>query len=62
MQITSRFDRTHPRATAGVRVAVGVWLLIGSAIAVAEGYWWGLLILLPAALHFYLAYRTLKDR
>ena len=42
---------------ARVRVAIGIWLLVVSAILLTEGYWWGVLIVAPAALHFYLAYR-----
>jgi fatty acid desaturase len=61
-QLVSPFDRRRPRTSAGVRIAVGVWLLIGAGIACFDGYWWGLVILLPAALHFYLAYRILKAR
>jgi hypothetical protein len=62
MQLVSAFDRGHRRTSAGLRIAVGVWLLIGAGIACGEGYWWGLVILLPAALHFFLAYRILKAR
>jgi hypothetical protein len=62
MQLLSSFDRRRPRTSAGVRIAVGIWLAIGGAIACDNGYWWGLVILLPAALNFYLAYRTLKAR
>jgi hypothetical protein len=40
-----------------VRVVVGIWLLVAGAISCGEGYWWGVLFLAPAALHFYLAYR-----
>jgi hypothetical protein len=45
-----------------VRVAVAVWLVIAAAIAWDDGYWWGVLLLAPAALHFYLAYRLLHRR
>jgi len=62
MQLVSRFDRLHPRSTVGVRVAVGIWLLIGAGIACSDGYWWGVVIVLPSALNFYIAYRTFKDR
>jgi hypothetical protein len=41
-----------------VRIAVGIWLIALAAIAWSDGYWWGLLLLAPAALHFYLAYRV----
>ncbi len=40
-----------------VRVAIGIWLLVAGAILLNEGYWWGVLMVAPAALHFYLAYR-----
>ena len=62
MQFLSSFDRRRPRTSAGVRIAVGIWLLIGAGFACHDGYWWGLVILPPAALHFYLAYRILKTR
>jgi hypothetical protein len=40
-----------------MRVAIGIWLLVLGAIALGRGYWWGVLMAAPAALHFYLAYR-----
>ena len=57
MRLITTFDRRHPRFVVRVRVAVGVWLLILGAILLAGGYWWGVLMAAPAALHFYLAYR-----
>jgi hypothetical protein len=62
MQLLSPFDRRSPHTSAGVRIAVGIWLLIGAGFACHAGYWWGLVILLPAALNFYLAYRILSAR
>jgi hypothetical protein len=62
MQLLSSFDRRRPRTSASVRIAVGVWLLIGAGFACHDGYWSGLVILLPATLSFYLAYRILKAR
>lgn len=50
-------DTRHARLAIGVRLLVGTWLLVAGAIAYASGYWWGVLFLAPAALHFYLAYR-----
>jgi hypothetical protein len=52
-----RWERRHPRLIVRVRVAIGIWLLVVSTILLAKGYWWGVLIVAPAALHFYLAYR-----
>ena len=47
----------NPRLAIRVRVVVGIWLLVAGAISFGKGYWWGVLFLAPAALHFYLAYR-----
>jgi hypothetical protein len=40
-----------------VRVAIGIWLLVPGAILLGERYGWGVVMVAPAALHFYLAYR-----
>jgi hypothetical protein len=52
-----QLERRHPRLIVRVRVAIGIWLLVVGAILLGEGYWWGALMVAPAALHFYLAYR-----
>jgi hypothetical protein len=51
----------HGRVVARVRVAVGIWLLILTAIlyGYGRGGWWAALLLPAAALHFCLAYRAL---
>jgi hypothetical protein len=49
--------RWNPRTIARVRIAVGIWLLLLAAIAWRSGYWWGVLLVAPAVLHFYLAHR-----
>jgi hypothetical protein len=51
------WERRHPRLVIRVRVAIGIWLLVLGAILGGKGYWWGVLMVAPAALHFYLAYR-----
>jgi hypothetical protein len=51
------WERRHPRLIIRVRVASGIWLLAVGAILLGGGYWWGVLMVAPAALHFYLAYR-----
>jgi hypothetical protein len=48
----------HPRVVATIRVGIGIWLLVAGTILYASGYWWGVLMIAPAALHFYLAYRV----
>jgi hypothetical protein len=52
-----RWERRHVRLIIRVRVAIGIWLLVVGAILFGDGYWWGVLMVAPAALHFYLAYR-----
>jgi len=59
MRLVPSFDRRHPRLIARVRIDVGVWLLVLAAILCGYGYWWEVLFLAPAVLHFYLAYRLL---
>jgi hypothetical protein len=58
MKRPASYGYGHPRAVVRVRVGVGIWLLILAAILEASGYWWGVLLVAPAALHFYLAYRV----
>lgn len=53
-----RWERRHPLLIIRVRVAIGFWLLVAGGILVGKGYWWGVLMVAPAALHFYLAYRV----
>lgn len=53
-----RWERRHPRLIVRLRVAIGIWLLVVAGVLLGSGYWWGAVILLPAALHFYLAYRV----
>ncbi|HEY5197564.1 MAG TPA: hypothetical protein VIJ51_11130 [Solirubrobacteraceae bacterium] len=58
LKLATPYSYRHPRLVARVRVAVGVWLLILTAILYASDRsgWWGLL-LVAAGLHFYLAFR-----
>jgi hypothetical protein len=48
----------NPNTVARIRLAVGIWLLALTAYLCYREIWWGLLLLAPAALHFYLAYRS----
>jgi hypothetical protein len=52
-----RWERRHWRLIVRVRVTIGIWLLVVGAILLSYGYWWGVLIFVAAALHFYFAYR-----
>jgi hypothetical protein len=51
-----RWERRHWRLIARMRVAIGIWLLVVGVVLLSDGYWWGVLMVAPAALHFYLAY------
>jgi 4-hydroxybenzoate polyprenyltransferase len=56
------WDYRHPRVAIPVRIASGIWLVVLTVILYSHGIggWWGLLLVPAAALHFYLAYRTLR--
>ena len=55
------YTHSHRRAAAGVRFGVGIWLLGLAAYTCYSGLWWGVLLVAPAALHFYLGYRLLRS-
>ena len=59
----STWDYRHRRLAISVRLLVGTWLLVLTAIlyGFGRGGWWGALLVPAAALHFYLAYRLLHD-
>jgi hypothetical protein len=47
----------HPRVLICLRIGIGIWILFLTAILCNHGYWWGLVLLAPAAAHFFLARR-----
>jgi threonine/homoserine/homoserine lactone efflux protein len=59
----SEFWATHPRQVAGIRVGVGILLLVVMSflLILSHGNPWALLLAAGAALHFYLAYRGLRN-
>lgn len=59
MKLVSPYGYRHPRHGARVRLGVGIWLLIltASLYGSGRGGWWGVLLVLGAALCCYLAYR-----
>ena len=60
MKRLNGYAQGHGQAVAGVRFAVGTWLLGLGAYLCYRDIWWGLLFIAPAALHFYLGYRAVK--
>jgi hypothetical protein len=60
IKIPSAFEQRHPAVWIWVRILTGVWLVILTAILCQYDRWWGLALLLPAALHFFIANRLGK--
>jgi hypothetical protein len=57
MRFAPRFDSRHPHLALRIRIGVGLWLLVLAGILWSSGNRWGGLLVAPAAVHFYLAYR-----
>ena len=59
MKLVPWYEYRHPQLFARVRIGVGVWLLVLTAILYGSGRggWWGVLLVPTAALLFYVAYR-----
>jgi len=55
------YGHDHRRAKARVRFGVGIWLLALAAYLCYSDSRWGLLLIAPAALHFYLGYRLQRS-
>ncbi len=49
----------HPRVSAGVRFAVGIWLVFLGGLLLSDGYLWATLLLVAAALLFWVGYLNL---
>jgi hypothetical protein len=58
------WEYRHRRVMVPVRVVSGTWLVALTAILYGYGVggWWGALLVPAAALHFYVAYRSLRHR
>jgi hypothetical protein len=57
-----RASKWHPRQVACVRVGVGIWLLVLTAILYGSGHGgeWEWLLVAIAALHFFVAHRLFR--
>ena len=49
----------HPRVGAGVRFAVGIWLVFLGGLLLSDGYLWATLLLVAAALLFWVGYMNM---
>jgi hypothetical protein len=58
-KLPGAWEHGHARLMLPVRVAIGTWLVILTAILYGSGRggWWGALLVPAATLHFFLAYR-----
>jgi hypothetical protein len=58
------WEYRHRRVTVPVRIVSGIWLVALTVILYGYGIdrWLGVLLVPAAALHFYVAYRTLRHR
>lgn len=61
MKLLTSYAHGHRRAMVRVRFGVGIWLLALAAFLCYSGFWWGALLIAPAALHFYLGYRLQRS-
>ena len=53
------FAYRHPRTSARVESAVGIWLVVLAAILCRGGNWWGVSLFVVAALPFWVACQLL---
>jgi uncharacterized membrane protein YebE (DUF533 family) len=61
MNVTTGFDRRHPRSVILIRALVTVWLLALTGVLLGYGYWgWALLTLAGAVANFALGYRVYR--
>lgn len=58
----SQLGSRYPQQVARVRIGVGIWLLVLTAILYGSGHGgrWGWLLVAGATLHFCLAYRLFR--
>ena len=50
------WDYRYPRVWAGMRYAVGIWLVFLSGLLLSDGYLWATLLLVAAAVLFWVGY------
>jgi len=61
VNVTTGFDRRHPRGVILIRGLVTLWLLALTGVLLGYGYWgWALLTLAGAVANAVLAYRVYR--
>jgi hypothetical protein len=61
LRLTTSYDERHPYLMGGIRLAVGVWLFVLFTFLLSAGDWWGVVLLLPAAILFVVGTRVLQN-
>lgn len=59
VRVPSPWEYRHQNLMLPIRMLSGLWLLILTVICCQAGKWWGLALLAPMALHFYIAWRLM---
>jgi len=61
VNVTTGFDRRHPRSVIIIRALVTIWLLALTGVLLGYGYWgWALLTLAGAVANSALGYRVYR--
>ncbi len=62
IKVPTTWEYRHVRLMLPMRVVVGVWLVLLTAILYADGQggWWGALLVPAAALQLYIVYRLIR--
>jgi hypothetical protein len=61
LRLTTSYDKRHPYLMGGIRLAVGVWLVVLSVLLLWIDDWWGAVLLIPAGLSFVVGARVLRN-
>ena len=61
MRLTTSYDVRHPVLMAWVRFVPGAWLVVLTALLFSIGDWWGVALLVPAGILFWVGVRVLRS-
>jgi hypothetical protein len=61
-KLAMAWEYKHRRVMIPVRALIGIWLVVLTLLLCSQyGQWWALVLLAPAALHFFIAYYLGRD-
>jgi hypothetical protein len=61
MRLTTPYDARHPVVMAWVRFVPAAWMVVLTVLLWSIGDWWATVLLLPAALAFWIGWRVLQS-